>query len=96
MHVLRRHVAQFLDQPSHHVTHLTNVFTALVFFSATQGPCPLRLAALKDINPPRRHCRRWLDPHPPFARKSIIRVYLPDYRPKHRIFYLLYGLPRFE
>ncbi|KAJ6614792.1 acetyl-coenzyme A transporter 1-domain-containing protein [Mycena sp. CBHHK59/15] len=29
-------VQRLMDDPSHHVTHLTNVFTALVFFSATQ------------------------------------------------------------
>ncbi|KAJ7033133.1 acetyl-coenzyme A transporter 1-domain-containing protein [Mycena alexandri] len=29
-------IQRLMDDPSHHVTHLTNVFTALVFFSATQ------------------------------------------------------------
>ncbi|KAK7039310.1 acetyl-coenzyme A transporter 1-domain-containing protein [Favolaschia claudopus] len=29
-------IQRLMDNPSHHVTHLTNVFTALVFFSATQ------------------------------------------------------------
>ncbi|KAJ7054940.1 acetyl-coenzyme A transporter 1-domain-containing protein [Mycena amicta] len=29
-------IQHLMDAPSHHVTHLTNVFTALVFFSATQ------------------------------------------------------------
>ncbi|KAJ7664334.1 acetyl-coenzyme A transporter 1-domain-containing protein [Mycena polygramma] len=29
-------IQRLMDAPSHHVVHLTNVFTALVFFSATQ------------------------------------------------------------
>ncbi|KAJ7722661.1 acetyl-coenzyme A transporter 1-domain-containing protein [Mycena maculata] len=29
-------IQRLMDDPSHHVAHLTNVFTALVFFSATQ------------------------------------------------------------
>ncbi|KAJ7226771.1 hypothetical protein GGX14DRAFT_627019 [Mycena pura] len=29
-------IQHLMDDPSKHVTHLTNVFTALVFFSATQ------------------------------------------------------------